>query len=238
MNWKRIKNYFDPRTEDGSWVEWINFNKKYINDSRNSYVLDAGCGTGYGSALRQLNSCKKIGCDIEEGFACKKYFDAWICCSVEKLCFKAEIFQAVSCNWVLEHVEKPEETIEEINRIIKKRGYLIFRTPNIFNYGILLSIITSTRFHNVIRKLNAKSEDAHVDNASTYYYANTKRRLKKYLEKANFEIIDMYYQGTTSEYLTFFRLFYVLGKIGDLITNLFFLRWLKKNIVCVARKKM
>ncbi|MFO7889329.1 MAG: class I SAM-dependent methyltransferase [bacterium] len=236
MVWKQIKKFFNPKYEDNAWGDWVELNKKYIQDTKENCILDAGCGTGYGSAIRHFKSIKKNGCDIDKDFACKKYLDNWICCSVEELSFKAETFQAVTSNWVLEHVEKPQKTIDETYRIIKNGGYFLFRTPNIFNYAILLSHLTSTRFHNKIRRLNVKSEEAHVDNVPTYYFANTKRRLKQYLEKSGFDIIELDYQGTAAEYLTFFRLFYIIGKIGDLITNLFFLRWLKKNIVCVAKK--
>lgn len=239
MDWKQIKKFFNPKYEDNAWGEWIALNKRYIQDKKEKKVLDTGCGTGYGSAIRHFTSISKNGCDIDENLASKKYLDNWICCSVEELSFKTNTFHAVTNNWVLEHVKKPQKTIDEIYRIVEKGGFFLLRTPNILNYSIILSYLTSTRFHNRIRKLNVKSEDthAHVDNVPTHYYANTKRRLKGYLERSGFEIVDIYYQGTAAEYLTFFRLFYILGKIGDLITNLFFLRWLKKNIVCVARKK-
>lgn len=237
MKWTQIKNFFDPQYEDNAWGKWIECNKKYIHDKENLLILDAGCGTGFGSALRKFKSIEKIGCDIDKNLASKKYLDFWVCCSIEKLCFKKNIFQAVTCNWVLEHVKNPKMTIEEINRTIDRGGYFIFRTPNIFNYAILLSYITSVRFHNFFRNLNSKQENGNADNVPTYYYANTKYRLQKYLKNSGFEIVDIYYQGTASEYLTFSPLLYGMGKIGDLITNLFFLRWLKKNIVCVAKKK-
>jgi len=237
MDWTQIKHFFNPEYEDNAWGEWVECNKKYIKDKKNQFILDAGCASGFGSALRKFELIKKVGCDIDKNLACKKYLDFWIGCSIDKLCFKTETFQAVTCNWVLEHVKNPERTIKEIHRIIDTGGYFIFRTPNIYNYAILLSYITSTKFHNFLRNLNSREENGKADNVPTYYYANTKYRLQKYLKNLGFEIVDIYYQGTASEYLTFSPLLYGIGKIGDLITNLFFLRWLKKNIVCVARKK-
>ena len=136
---KKILNYFNRKRDFSAWIRWVELNKKYICDERNDFILDAGCGTGFGSVLRQYMFCRKVGCDIDREFASKQYLDYWVACSVEALCFKAGTFQSVSCNWVFEHVENPSKAMNEIFRIIKGGGYFIFRTPNLYNYAILIS---------------------------------------------------------------------------------------------------
>jgi len=233
---ERIVNYFNPKRDFSAWIRWLEFNKKYVRDKRNDFVLDAGCGGGVGSALRQYTFCRRVGCDIDKRFANKKYLDYWVACSVEAMCFKAETFQSVSCNWVLEHIKNPARTMEEIFKVLVRGGYFILRTPNLYNYAILFASITSTRFHHWIRRKNATPGQEHVENAPTLYRINTLRRVEKFLTTSGFKIVDIHYEGGASEYLTFFTPFFILGKLGDLITNLFFLRWLKKDIVCVAQK--
>jgi ubiquinone/menaquinone biosynthesis C-methylase UbiE len=233
----KLTNYFNPKTDESAWTDWVDLNGKYIADEKGKFILDAGCGNGLGSAIRDYTNCVKIGCDIETGLASRKNLDYWIACSAEKLCFKSESIRAVSCNWVVEHLERPEKAVFELHRILEAGGFLVLRTPNLLNMTILLSSVTSTKFHNWIRRKNAIDIDYElVENAPTYYRANTLKKLKKILLSAGFEIIDIHNEGSTGEYLKFLPPLYVLNKIGDLITDLFFLRWLKKDIVCVVRK--
>ena len=199
--------------------------------------MDAGSGTGYGSGLRQFLKCTRVGSDVNPDFASDQYLDEWAACSVEKLSFKDDTFQAVSCNWVLEHVGEPSQAVDEVYRVLKRGGYFLFRTPNVFNYAIILSLLTPTRFHNWVRKKGADSAKDFVDNAPTHYRLNTLGCIRKTLKRSGFEIVELRYEGGASEYVKFSRPLFVVSKVGDLITDLFFLRWLKKDIVGVALKR-
>jgi ubiquinone/menaquinone biosynthesis C-methylase UbiE len=223
--------------DDSAWTQWVELNKKYIPDERGKVVLDAGCGNGLGSAIKNHRLCQKIGCDVNVGLASRKHLDRWIACSVEEMCFHSETIQAISCNWVLEHLEHPEKAISEMYRILEKGGCLVLRTPNRLNLAMVMSSVTSTKFHNWIRKKNARGIDYElIENTPTYYRANTSGKLKKILLSTGFEVVELYNDGSTSEYVKFILPLYVLNKIGDLVTNLSFLRWLKKDIVCIVRK--
>ena len=233
---KKIIDYFNPHKDCYSWFKWLALNKSVISDNQDCFVLDAGCGTGYGSALRQFRNCRRVGCDIDQNCINHTYLDYWIACSVEDLSIKKESFQFITCNWVLEHVSNPQKMLKEINRVLKSGGKFIFRTPNIYNYAIFLSSRTPTIFHHWVRKLNASSDQEHIENVPTLYKINTRRKVRKLLMKTGFDIEDLHYESGACEYLRFFLPFFFIGRIGELITNVFFLRWLKKDIVCVAKK--
>ena len=236
MGLKRILNFFNPRAEDASWKNWLELHRAYFDDKEYCLMLDVGCGTGYGSALKQFRQSKTIGCDIEAQFSSLQYLEKWVGSSAEALAFKSNVFDFISCNWVLEHLQNPSEAINEIFRVLKPGGLFIFRTPNIWNYAILMSKFTSTHIHHLIRRLNAERDHEHVDNVPTYYYANRKKILMRHVNDAGFHVVQFSFEGSASEYLRFFLPFYILGQMGDLITNVFPLRGLKKNIVCIVKK--
>jgi 2-polyprenyl-3-methyl-5-hydroxy-6-metoxy-1,4-benzoquinol methylase len=85
-------------------------------------VLDIGCGTGLTHNLIDKNFFK-VGVDIEIDNIniAKQNSNAFFCQSNTILPFKNEIFDTVVCTEVIEHVDNPIETIEEIHRVVKNR---------------------------------------------------------------------------------------------------------------------
>lgn len=56
--------------------------------------------------------------------------DNFLQMSVYKLQFDDETFDCISFQEVIEHLDNPVKAIREINRILRKGGYLILATPN------------------------------------------------------------------------------------------------------------
>ena len=94
--------------------------------------LDVGCGTG-----EFLNACKK------EGFAAKgiepsdlarkqaiKNYNLDISSETEFKQYSSSMFESISMWHVLEHVSNIDQTLIELNRILKKNGVLIIAVPN------------------------------------------------------------------------------------------------------------
>ena len=102
-------------------------------------ILDMGCGT---SALMKdiLNRGHQVvGIDIcPEMLAAakksvKKYFSkkAFLSCAdIEKLPFKDNSFDVVTCVGVIEYLYNEDSGLREIKRIIKDSGFLIVELPN------------------------------------------------------------------------------------------------------------
>lgn len=108
------------------------------SDSKELTILDAACGTGYGSSLlKNIRSSQVIGLDIcpeTVSYAQKKY-------STENCLFKLcdltqmkkiedQTIDAVVSFETIEHLETPTIFLKNINRVLKKGGYLIISTPN------------------------------------------------------------------------------------------------------------
>jgi 2-polyprenyl-3-methyl-5-hydroxy-6-metoxy-1,4-benzoquinol methylase len=103
------------------------------NLSEGAKVLELGCATGW-----FLSSLRKKGWDlygVEPGKAAVDYAKQELglnvfCGTLEKANFPSDYFDAIFAWHVIEHLSNPFETLREINRILKKDGYLEFSIPN------------------------------------------------------------------------------------------------------------
>ena len=94
--------------------------------------LDIGCGTG-----EFLYKCRKEGftvtgvepSEIARSQAIKN-FDLNVSSDVDLKQFKNNSFSSISMWHVLEHIPNIEETIQNLNRIVTKSGYIIIAVPN------------------------------------------------------------------------------------------------------------
>lgn len=107
---------------------------QYVKDR---IVLDAACGSGYGSDIIAKNNTRRVvGIDISEDaiqFSKQKFQNSKVCflqANVEKLPFKNCLFDLVVSFETLEHIHSPESFIRESARILKKDGLFICSTPN------------------------------------------------------------------------------------------------------------
>ena len=100
------------------------------------HVLDAACGTGYGSALLARSAAAVTGVDIDPqtiGFASGWWgspsvrFDV---ADVASLPFADATFDAIVSFETIEHVPDPAATLAEFHRVLVPGGPLIVSTPS------------------------------------------------------------------------------------------------------------
>jgi SAM-dependent methyltransferase len=95
-------------------------------------ILDVGCGIG---DLLSYNK-KIIGVDINPNtiaYCNNKGFDARLM-KINELPFQSRTFECVVLDNVLEHVENPTLLLNEISRVLKKKGLLIIGVPGVRGY--------------------------------------------------------------------------------------------------------
>ena len=101
-------------------------------------VLDAACGSGYGTKMLAQKAMNVIGMDISQEAIeyakqnYKKDNSEYFVGSVEKLPFKDNEFDVVVSFETIEHVDEriQKAFLNEIQRVLKNDGMLIMSTPN------------------------------------------------------------------------------------------------------------
>lgn len=107
-------------------------------------ALDLGCGLGEFSIKLKKLGFKVFCMDGSESYiknAKKLGFNAKQADFNKKIEIKSNTFDLVSCLEVIEHIEKSEQFIKEIRRVLKKKGHLLISTPNYAFFGVRLKIL-------------------------------------------------------------------------------------------------
>jgi SAM-dependent methyltransferase len=103
-------------------------------------VLDAGCGTGYGTAVLAESARKVLALDVSQesvAFARKHYstlnteFLVADCCRIP---LGSQTIDTAVCFEVIEHLAEQETLLEEIRRVLRPDGVLAISTPNRIYY--------------------------------------------------------------------------------------------------------
>jgi len=100
----------------------------------NGKILDAGCGTGLFEAFlgKESKECLIFGVDISRGVLdeAKKKFSGkpnifLICGDIDYLPFPSSLFDSCVLFTVLQNLPKPEKTLDEIRRVVKKDALIV-----------------------------------------------------------------------------------------------------------------
>ena len=128
----------DVRKNERKFYEAVSENEKKhkkntFKNIKDKIVLEIGCSSGYDS-LEYAKYCKKLfACDLSDE-AIKEAKSKGIrnaefeCCDAHKLPYKDNSFECVIVNSLLHHLDL-NIIFEEIKRVLKPEGYLIFKEP-------------------------------------------------------------------------------------------------------------
>lgn len=170
---------------DPQWEESTNIYHDLISKhvSKDTYLLDVGCG--HSNLLSDIYSKtpNTYGIDPDiEAIKRNKHIKNIQNCFVENMPFKDNFFDLVVCAWVFEHLENPQKSFEEIHRILKPNGKLIFITPNKQNYNVWIIRLIPSKFHNYLTKKLYNRQDN--DTFPKQYKINTPKDINKILSFA------------------------------------------------------
>lgn len=121
-------------------IEHLHRYKSIFNLVKDKKVLDAACGSGYGSYLLSQVAAEVHGVDISSisiEYAKSKYSKSnlhYYVSNVSQLEFEDESFDIIISFETIEHLYNQTDFLREMRRVLKKNGVLVISTPNKLNY--------------------------------------------------------------------------------------------------------
>jgi len=156
-------------------------------------VLDYGAGRGqqlqetdapFRTGLTRLQGKveKVVGVDIDSAVLENPFMDEKHIIKLgEPLPFPDASFDLVLADWVLEHVDNPDQFAAEVRRVLKPGGWFCARTPNRWGLtGLGTNLIPNSLHTRLLSRLQ-QERDA-VDVFPTTYKLNTRGRLRRYFQ--------------------------------------------------------
>jgi SAM-dependent methyltransferase len=167
------------------WKDSLKLYRELVADNLPSAGLAVDVGCGHADWLmpelgRAVFAC---GLDPDLGALCRNSaYRHLVVASAERLPFGDSCLDLVAMAWVLEHLQRPSEALDEIHRVLKPGGRLVFLTPNAWNYNVWLIRLVPNRLHDFFtRRLYGRQER---DTYPVRYRANSPRSLDRALGAA------------------------------------------------------
>jgi SAM-dependent methyltransferase len=185
-----------------------------------SVVLDVGCGRGaYAedpvSTRRDLRILrgkvkKVIGIDVDPAAGDNPYLDEFHPIENGTWPVHDDSVDLIVCDYVLEHVEDPGALFNEVRRVLRKDGYICIRTPNLWSYHTVISMLIPNRYHAALAakvQQGRKAEDVF----RTFYMCNTTAKIRSMLNRSGCTCNVAYSYSAEPSYLSFSKLAYWFG---------------------------
>jgi len=166
-------------------------------------ILDVGCG--HGEFMKSVfdKTPHTYGVDPDRDALDKNtLIKNKVVGVVEELPFESGYFDIVVSEWVLEHLQNPDNAFREIYRVLKPGGKVVFLTPNVWNYNVWLIRAIPNRFHDYLtKKLYDRQEG---DTYPVHYKINSTKKIADTLEPIGFKKSQVILNGDPS-YISFNR---------------------------------
>jgi len=203
--------------------------------------LDLGCGHQLLPSWRheeEKNLVKKIktviGLDYDFNSLIKhRTINNRIRGDILNLPFFDNSFDLITSNMVFEHIKYPEVQLQEIFRILKPGGKLIFHTPNILGYTTYIArLIPELIKDKLVFLLQGRIEE---DVFPAYYKINSKSKIEKIAKLSGFNIKNITMICSSAQFIiippiVILELFFIKLLITKPLKNL------RTNIIAILEK--
>ena len=219
----RLKEWFYPESRlsgmtaiDGT-VTFYSQVRSFIRPGHT--LLDIGCGRGryeddenlFRRNLRIFKDdvSKVVGIDVGPAGKENPYLDEFHMIEGDQWPVQDESVDIAISDYVLEHIEHPDQFFSEVQRVLKPGGYFFARTAHAWGYVALIARLIPNRMH---AKVVSGAQDCRKeeDVFPTFYRCNTRSQLLGLFKKFD---LDGVVTTNTSEpsYLGFSSFAYWLG---------------------------
>jgi SAM-dependent methyltransferase len=191
-----------------------------------SRVLDIGCGHADFLASEFSVSPHIYGLDPDaQALERNPVIHHPVVGRVEQIPLPDQLFDLVCMAWVAEHLERPYLAAQEIHRVLRPGGRLLFLTPNAWNYNTWLVRAVPNRYHEFFtRRLYGRQER---DTYPVRYRLNTESKIGRVMSAARLKKVRLLRNGDPS-YISFNP---TLFNISSGLETLLELPWLRRSQV-------
>jgi len=203
--------------------------------------LDLGCGrqmlASWMRSEEQAVAGRAVmlaGIDLDwEGLRANPFVSARILGTLERLPFRAEVFDVATANMVVEHLRNPATMLEEVNRVLRPGGLFVFHTPNRNAAMIRVAALMPQFMKNFLARLLEGRREEEVFPA--FYRINTPAAISQMAAASGFRVRQI--RSVSSSAVTA-----LLGPLA--IVELLYLRLLeaksfrnyRSNLIAVLQK--
>lgn len=200
----------------------------------NTKILDIGCGHADFLKSVYAKTPYTYGFDSDnQALAKNTIIKNKIVGTAERLPFEDNFFDLVVSAWVLEHLDSPDKVFQEILRVLKPKGKVIFLTPNFWNYVVWINRLIPHILQDFLtQKLyNRQKSDAYP----VRYKINSVKKINKLLLKIGFKKFELILNGDPS-YISFNNFLFKIACFIEYILDKRILRAFKVHIIGVYKK--
>lgn len=150
MKGDKVQNSWDNAAQ--AWSDFVRTEKDYnkigmtnpamfeiLGNIRGKKILDLGCGEGYNSRLMARKGAEVIGVDFSDKMINlaikleqknKQGITYYVLDAANLYLFNNNTFDIVACFMALQDIEKYQDAIKEMYRILKRHGRFVFVIPH------------------------------------------------------------------------------------------------------------
>jgi SAM-dependent methyltransferase len=200
-------------------------------------ILDIGAGPSNPSSRFLATLGELHGVDVDPAVTTNDALKSAAVITEARLPHPDGFFDACVSNYVLEHVENPQQHLRELARVLKPGGRYVFRTPNRWHYVALVASLTPHWFHEqVANRLANLPADAH-EKHRTYYRINSRAAVRRHARAAGFAVDELRMIEKDPSYGMASRVLFLSFMAYERVVNATsFLAGVRANILAVLSK--
>lgn len=198
-------------------------------------LLDAGCGRSAPVLVTYRGQCQRlIGIDLvafPEMIEGVELYNN----DLGKIELDDNSVDLIMSRSVFEHIQDPSAVYQEMFRVLKPGGRLVFLTANLWDYASLIASIVPNRWHPwIVSKTEGRAEK---DVFPIQYKTNTRGAVYRLAKHSGFEVESFQYLGQYPCYFLFNGVLFLLATAYEkLITHVEALKFLRGWIYVTLRK--
>lgn len=206
----------------------------HLQNKSNPQVLDIGCGrkSDIGRYLKSKDHPAIIhGADLDEYSLKNEDVDRLFICDAADMPFENNTYDVVFSQFLLEHVQDSQQTIDSIARVTAKGGLTALIIPNPTSPVSTVAKLTPYSFHLFFKRHIQRYDNVNEDTFPTFFAFKSTRYLQQQMEAAGFKNVEFAY---IPEMYFRFRYRPIMVRLAMLYTNLLNglkLDFLKSSIV-------